>query len=75
MTSCTLSGEEPKEKGKTDKQGRVITGQGKDKKIHTWDHTHNEIERFDKNGNHEGAFDPTTGEQVKPADPNKRIDP
>jgi hypothetical protein len=31
-----------------------------------WDHTHNDIEVFDKRGRHLGSMDPTTGEMYKP---------
>jgi hypothetical protein len=40
-----------------------------------WDYQHGAIEMFDRRGNHLGEFDPDTGEQRKPPDPTRRIDP
>lgn len=37
-----------------------------------WDKQHGEVERYDKSGkNHKGAFDPDTGEQIKPGDASR----
>jgi hypothetical protein len=45
----------------------------KKKKIYEWDYQHGELERWSWNGkNHEGAFDPNDGEQLKPPDPTKK---
>jgi len=41
--------------------------------IYEWDYQHGTVEKWDKRGNHIGEFDPYTGEQLKPADPSRRI--
>lgn len=38
-----------------------------------WDHTHGDIEVYDKRGRHLGSMDPLTGEMSKPAVPGRRI--
>jgi hypothetical protein len=38
-----------------------------------WDSQHGEVEVYNKNGDHTGAFDPETGEQIK--DPIKKRNP
>lgn len=40
---------------------------GRQQRFFEWDHTHGEIEVYDRNGNHLGAMDPATGELIKPA--------
>jgi len=40
-----------------------------------WDYQHGRIEMFDRRGNHLGEYDPETGEQTKPAEKNRKIDP
>ena len=52
---------------------RKTSGKGKNKKYYEWDNTHNDIEVYDKNGNHLGSMDPTTGEMYKPAVPGRTI--
>jgi RHS repeat-associated protein len=42
------------------------SGSGSSKRYYRWDHTHNDIEVFDKRGRHLGSMDPTTGEMYKP---------
>ncbi|WP_430406836.1 RHS repeat-associated core domain-containing protein [Fluviicola sp.] len=38
-----------------------------------WDSQHAEVEVFDKTGkNHKGAYDPKTGEKIKPGDPKRK---
>ena len=54
-------------------QDRKTSGAGKDKKYYEWDHTHNDIEVYDRRGNHLGSMDPTTGEMYKPAVPGRTI--
>jgi hypothetical protein len=44
-------------------------------KIYEWDYQHGKVEVYDKKGKHEGEFDPYTGEQTKPKDPNRRVEP
>lgn len=36
---------------------------------------HGAVERYDKRGKHLGEFDAETGEQIKPADPMRRVEP
>ena len=49
----------------------------KDKKgrIYEWDYQHGTIELYDKLGKHLGEFNHITGEQLKPADPKRRVEP
>ncbi len=48
--------------------GIRMSGSGRDRRYYEWDHEHGgEIEVYDRNGNHTGVLDPTTGEQIKPA--------
>ena len=46
-----------------------------DGKIYEWDSQHGELEKYDRRGNHLGAFDYKTGEQIKPAEPKRKIEP
>jgi RHS repeat-associated protein len=46
---------------------------GRDRRYYEWDHTHNDIEVYDKKGKHLGSIHPETGETVKPPDPKKNI--
>jgi len=43
--------------------------------IFEWDSQHGAVEMYDKRGHHLGEFDPTTGEQTKPADKTRRVEP
>jgi hypothetical protein len=43
-------------------------------RIYTWDHTHGEIEVFNKRGKHLGAADPQTGVLIKPPRKGRTID-
>lgn len=36
---------------------------------------HGEVEKYNKRGNHLGAFDPITGEQTKDPDPKRNVEP
>lgn len=54
-------------------QDRKTSGKGKGKQYYEWDHTHNDIEVYDKNGNHLGSMDPTTGEMYKSPVPGRDI--
>ena len=49
------------------KNGLRTSGTGKNLQYYSWDHTHNEIEVFDRLGRHIGVLDPTTGESIKNA--------
>jgi hypothetical protein len=40
-----------------------------------WDYQHGMVEVYDSRGNHIGEFDPHTGEQTKPQDNTRSIDP
>ena len=46
-----------------------------DGKIYEWDSQHGELEKYDRRGKHLGAFDYKTGEQIKPAEPKRKIEP
>jgi RHS repeat-associated protein len=53
--------------------GRKQSGNGSRRRYYEWDHTHNDIEVYDKNGKHQGSMDPTTGEMYKPPVDGRRI--
>jgi hypothetical protein len=44
-------------------------------KIFEWDSQHGTVEMYDKRGRHLGEYDPTTGEQTKPADNTRKVEP
>lgn len=48
----------------------------KDRKgrIYEWDSQHGAVELYDKQGRHLGEFDSVSGEQIKPADPKRRVE-
>ena len=59
-----------------------ITGAGLRKRwrnpdgtILEWDGRHAAVEMYDSRGQHMGEFDSLTGDQLKPANPERRIDP
>ena len=43
--------------------------------IYEWDSRHGTIEKYDRKGKHLGEFDPETGEQLKPANPDYKVEP
>ncbi len=43
--------------------------------IYEWDSQHGAVETYTKHGVHLGEFDHITGEQRKPADPTRRVEP
>lgn len=43
--------------------------------IYEWDYQHGTVEKYDSRGRHQGEFDPNSGEQTKPRDPNRRVEP
>ena len=49
----------------------------KDKKgnIFEWDSQHGTLEKYNKRGKHQGEFNPETGEQTKPADKTRKVEP
>jgi len=59
----------------------ISNGSGKRKRweyskyIYEWDYQHGTVEKYSKNGRHLGEYDPSTGEQIKPADPKRTIEP
>lgn len=55
-------------------QDRKTTGFGNNKRYYEWDHTHNDIEVYDKKGRHLGSMDPITGEMYKPKVEGRTID-
>nr|WP_232799327.1 colicin E3/pyocin S6 family cytotoxin [Proteus vulgaris] len=64
--------------GKTPKQGgagKLNRWKGdKGRRIYEWDSQHGELEGYRaSDGQHIGAFDPKTGNQLKPADPKRNI--
>lgn len=71
-------GELKESKPKTPKQGgagkRARWVGDKGRKIYEWDYQHGEIEGYRaSDGQHLGAFDPKTGNQLKPADSKRNI--
>ncbi|HQT86446.1 MAG: hypothetical protein B7Z58_14390 [Acidiphilium sp. 37-64-53] len=66
-----------KAKRKTPKKGGGKRKRWKDKsgKIYEWDYQHGKVEKYDPKGRHLGEFDPDTGEQTKPADPKRLVEP
>ncbi len=59
------------------KGGGSLRSRWKDSKgrIYEWDSQHGTVEIYDRSGrNHLGEFDPTTGEQTKPADPTRKVE-
>lgn len=53
--------------------GVKTSGSGSKQRYYEWDHTHNDIEVYDKNGRHLGSMDPTTGELYKPPVNGRRL--
>jgi Cytotoxic len=43
--------------------------------LYEWDYQHGHVEVYDRLGRHLGEFDPDSGEQLQPADPQRRIIP
>ncbi len=43
--------------------------------FYEWDYYHGRVEKYDQDGNHVGEFDPNTGAQTKPANPNYKVAP
>lgn len=46
-----------------------------DNNIYEWDGMHGRVEKYDPRGRHLGEFDPSTGEQTKPANPAYTVEP
>lgn len=43
--------------------------------IYEWDSQHGAVEKYNPRGKHLGEFDPETGEQTKPADKTRNVEP
>ena len=54
------------------KRARWRTSEGD---ILKWDYQHGKIEKYNKRGKHTGEYDPKTGQQTKPAEPGRKIEP
>ncbi len=63
-------------KRKTPSAGGGLRKRWKDKKgnIYEWDSQHAAVEKYNKNGIHLGEFDPNTGAQTKPANPDRSVE-
>lgn len=59
------------------KGGGGLRPRWKDKEgiIFEWDFRHGAVEKYTKRGRHLGEYNHETGEQTKPADPTRRIEP
>ena len=62
---------------KTSKGASKLRERWEDQKgnIYEWDSRHGTLEKYNKRGKHLGEFNRDTGEQLKPADPTRRIEP
>jgi hypothetical protein len=56
----------------TQKRARWVDADGS---ILEWDYQHGRIEKYNARGEHQGEFDPDTGEMVKGADPTRKVEP
>lgn len=43
--------------------------------IYEWDSRHGRVEKYNKRGKHLGEFDPETGEQINPPNPDYEVEP
>ena len=66
-----------KVKPKTVSQGGKLRPRWIDEKgnIYEWDFQHGRMEKYTSRGKHLGEIDPETGEETKPADPSRSIEP
>jgi len=55
--------------------GRRRRWKDSDGTLYEWDSQHGTVEKYDKRGAHLGEFDASTGQQTKPADPSRRVEP
>ncbi|MBS0577488.1 MAG: VCBS repeat-containing protein [Proteobacteria bacterium] len=55
------------------KKGIKRSGSGSGTRYYEWDHTHNDIEVYDRNGRHLGSMNPSTGEMYKPPVPGRTL--
>jgi hypothetical protein len=56
-------------------KGLAIFGLGPRGAIYEWDSQHGTVEKYDARGRHLGEYDPDTGEELKSADPSRRVEP
>lgn len=47
----------------------------RDGTVYEWDSQHGTVEKYDRRGRHLGEYDHTTGAQLKPPDPTRRVEP
>jgi hypothetical protein len=43
--------------------------------IYEWDSQHGTLEKYSRRGRHLGEFDPNSGQQTKPRDPSRTVEP
>jgi hypothetical protein len=48
---------------------------GRERRYYEWDHTHGDIEVYNRYGNHLGSMDPVSGAMVKPPIPGRSVKP
>lgn len=62
---------------KTPRPGGKLRRRWKDAdgNIYEWDYRHGRLEKYNNRGNHQGEYDPDTGQQTKPRNPKYRVDP
>ena len=66
--------ESPIWKGLTNyKNGIKTSGSGKNLRYYSWDNFHNEIEVFNRFGDHLGVMDPSTGDMIKIAVKGRKL--
>lgn len=72
---CESPSQSPVWKDLTNHRGSIRTNgeNGKNRNYYEWDHTHGDIEVFDRNGRHLGSMNPNTGDMHKPAVPGRRL--
>jgi hypothetical protein len=66
-----------KVKSKTGRKGAALRRRWKDPDgtIYEWDSQHETVEKYDKNGNHVGEYDPYTGKELASADKRRTVEP
>jgi hypothetical protein len=64
-------------KPKSRRRGGAYRKRWKDQNgaIYQWDSQHATVEKYDAQGRHLGEYDPDSGEQRKPADSSRRVEP
>ena len=66
-----------KVKPKTRRQGAAkrLRYKDADGNIYEWDSQHGAYEKYNSRGDHLGEYAPDTGEQLKPPDPTRKVEP